>query len=979
MALIVFLIYVLFALPFALNLYRNLFKKPGFGGEYVSSKKWKRSIVLWVGGWLFFSLMLWASSVYLDVLWFGELGYKNSFFTVFKTKFTLAAIGGFLALTSTLVWGIWTRSLILKNQKLPKEKQDLMAQITVVTGVFLGFIFSVTLAGQWEIAMLYLNAEPFGLADPIFGKDAGFYIFTLPFLKAISGSVLWIMVLQMFFILTLLYMSASHEYRKDGILSTVFNGYMLKTMSPLFFTMFGLLASVLAYKRYLAPYDYLFAENRAFSGVRYVDFVHRIGLNKILVVVLCASSLVFFVAPFLFHTVKKKMIALLAPSSVVFAFMLALLIVPSFVQNITVKPNQLELERQYIEWNIKFTQIAYNLDSITIENYDPALDAKGEGSSGKSLDPNAVLNEVETLKNIRIADKRALINFFRQSQEFRRYYEFSDVYESRYYINGEYRQIIIAVRELSQDLLDGTAKTWVNLRLKFTHGYGIVMVPVNEFEAGLPVLFMRDVPVKSSVEELEVTRAEIYFGIHTNSFVIINTAEDEFSYQVGDTVVNSRYSGKAGIELGDKFSLRRLVIAYHTDGVNLYTSDSVHADSRIILQRNVMERVKKIAPFLKYEKDPYLVVTEDGRLVWMLDAYTTSNKFPYSASKSGMNYIRNSVKVTVDAYDGTVNFYAFDNNDPILKAWRNIFPDMFKDKEDMPADILAHVRYPKSLLLTQAEIYSVYHMENVETFYKREDVYDFATEKYSRESTVFVGSGNVSTSVFETTVYVEPYYVVMKLPGKDKQEFVLGVPFTPKGQAGRERLQLIAWMAARSDGENYGDIIVYRLPSHRLTPGPQQVESYIDSDAEMSAQMTLWDQRGSSVIRGNMITIPIAGTILNVEPIYIESDNSPIPRLQKVIVSIGEYVAWGDTLDDALDALFVKMDSSHVPLPDLPVGADQNAVAMILIQKAIEHFENYLVYQAEGKMIDAARELEKHHEILRQIKNLFSQESSDID
>ncbi|MEX0877725.1 MAG: UPF0182 family protein [Candidatus Spechtbacterales bacterium] len=976
---IVFVVYILFALPFGLNLYRNLLKKPGFGGEFTSSKKWKRSIVLWIAGWLSLSLILWASSVYLDVLWFSELGQENRFFTVFKTKFTLAAISGFAALTSTLALGIWTRSLIAKTHKLSNEKQNVIAQMTIVVSIFLGFIFSITVAGQWETVLLFLNAEPFGVTDPIFGKDVGFYVFALPFLEAIGNSVLWILILQIFFVLALVYTTMPYDQKSYGIVENVFKGYVLKTMSPLFFTMFGLFAAVFAYKRYLVPYNYLFDDNGAFSGVNYVDAVHRIGLNKILVAVLSLSSIVFFVAPFLFRTTKKKIIALFAPSSVAFAFMLALLIVPTFVQNITVKPNELELERQYIEWNIKFTQIAYNLDKITVENYDPALDTERDGSSSKSLDPNDVLNEVETLKNIRIADERALINFFRQSQEFRRYYEFSDVYESRYYINGEYRQIIIAVRELNQNLLDAAAKTWVNLRLKFTHGYGVVMIPVNEFEGGLPVLFMHDVPVKSSVDDLEVVRAEVYFGMRTNSFVIINTEEDEFSYQVGQTVVNSRYSGKAGIELGDKFSLRRLIVAYHTDGVNLYTSDSIHADSRIILHRNVMDRVKKLAPFLKYEDDPYLVVTEEGRLMWMLDAYTTTNKFPYSASKSGMNYIRNSVKVTIDAYDGTVNFYAFDNSDPILKAWRNIFPDLFKDKEDMPAGILAHVRYPKKMLLTQAEIYSVYHMENVETFYKREDVYDFATEKYSRESTINTSMGGVLTSVSEATVYVRPYYVLMKLPGKDEQEFVLGVPFTPKGQMGRERLQLIAWMAARSDGDNYGDIVIYRLPSHRLIPGPQQVESYVDSDAEMSAQMTLWDQRGSSVIRGNMITIPIAGTVLNVEPIYIESNNSPIPRLQKVIVSIGEYVAWGDTLDEALDALFSKMDSSHVSLPDLPAGTDQSVVATILIQRAIDHFESYLAYQAEGKMIDAARELEKHHEILRQIKKLFSQESSEID
>jgi len=604
-------------------------------------------------------------------------------------------------------------------------------------------------------------------------------------------------------------------------------------------------------------------------------------------------------------------------------------------------------EEPYIANNIQMTRQAYGLDSFTQHEF-PAETTVG------ATDP---ANNQATLQNIRLWDVNALQDTLRQIQEIRTYYDFPDIDIDRYQIDGAQREVMLAVRELNVDKLPESSRNWINDKLIYTHGYGITMNPVNGFTPeGLPTLMLSNMPVQSTVKGLSVTRPEIYFGELTNTDVYVKTRQQEFNYPEGQSNNLTSYQGTGGIELGG--FLRRILIAFDRgDIAKVPFSDDVNAQSRLLMRRNVRDRVQTLAPFLTFDQDPYIVVGDDGRLSWIMDGYTSSDTYPYSAHRTldgvPLNYMRNSVKVVIDAYDGTTTFYVFDKSDPILAAWRGIFPALFKDASSMPAWLHKHVRYPELLLSLQAEVYGLYHMTNPEVFYNREDLWTVATESTAQ-------SGE------QTTQPMQPNFVLMKLPGEGGLEFVEILPFTPAN-----RNNLIGWIAGRSDGEHYGTSIVYDFPKTRLVDGPQQIEARIDQNAQLSGQLTLWNQQGSHVRRGSLLVIPCGRALLYAEPIYLQAERSPMPELRLVVLALQDKLAYAPTFEAALASLFgtqssslTASDSSAAPQSPTQPGAQSSTTPAqatdlkSLVTQAGRDFSDYQHLTSEGKLSEAGQKLD---------------------
>jgi uncharacterized membrane protein (UPF0182 family) len=623
-------------------------------------------------------------------------------------------------------------------------------------------------------------------------------------------------------------------------------------------------------------------------------------------------------------------------------------VAPQLVQWLVVKPNEITFEIPYIARNIDFTRKAFKLDQIEERQF--AADAE---LTRASLADNAHL-----LSEVRLWDWRALDAVYKQFQEIRLYYEFVDVDIDRYQIGDRYRQVMVAARELAQRNLPLQSQTFVNKRFKYTHGYGYTLAPVSDFTPdGLPNLLVKNIPPVASAEELAVDRPEIYYGELTTEPVVVNTLEPEFDYPSGDTNVYTRYQGSGGVVLENFW--RKFLFGWKFDGTLLLLSSYPTKESRVLFHRRIQERVRRVAPFLVFDQDPYIAAVE-GRLVWIVDAYTSSSYFPYSqpfdsreqvetrngpsASAgertvhrlNGENYVRNSVKAVVDAYDGSVDLYVFEPDDPLINAWRGALPDLFKDRDAMPAAVRAHVRYPQDLLLAQGLIFARYHMTDPEVFYNQEDVWVRATEKHYREIKP-----------------VEPYYVMWEQPGSDKAEFVLILPFTPKN-----RQVLIGWIAGLSDGDNYGRFIAYKFPKEKRVLGPQQVETKIDQDAFLSGQLTLWNQQGSEVIRGNVLAIPIDDSLLYVEPIYLRADTAAYPELRLVAVMHGDKLSYAETFEAALLGLF---DDPPRILPD--TGASMTELAA----EARDAFNSYLSALGEQRFDAAAAALQRLRDALERM------------
>ena len=894
-----------------------------------------------------------ALTYWVDLLWFGSLGYGEVFWKTWSLEWgTFAA---FAAVTFLVLYGAFSALKRAHAADLPDEHTIFIAGnavrlpiAPVLNLVSIGISLVISIAtgaameAQWPTLALYWYAPRATgtVADPIFGMPLNFYLFTLPAWQIFVGWLLTMAVLTC--VLAVLFILVTGGTRALG---GRLNGQVPLPWRGLSITV-GFLLFVLAIRVYISRFEELFEHHTIFDGVTYTDA--HVTLTGLLFV--SAALVLGAVIAFAGGAIMPRgrwLAASVVPAVACYA---VVAIVGWYVSTFQVKPNELVREQPYIADNIQMTRQAYGLDRFAQHEF-PAETTVG------AADP---ANNQPTLQNIRLWDVQALKDTLRQIQEIRTYYDFPDIDIDRYEIDGTLREVMLSARELNVEKLPESSRNWINDKLIYTHGYGITMNPVNGFTAeGLPTLMLSNMPVQSTVPGLKVTRPEIYFGEMTNTDVYVKTRQQEFNYPEGQSNNLTSYQGSGGIVVGG--FLRRILLAFDRgDLTKLPFSDDVNAESRLLMRRNVRDRVAALAPFLTYDQDPYIVVGDDGRLSWVMDAFTSSDSYPYSTHHTlgdlPLNYMRNSVKVVIDAYDGTTTFYVFDSQDPILAAYRGIFPSLFKDASAMPSWLRKHVRYPELLLSLQAEVYGLYHMTNPEVFYNREDLWTVATETGS-------GSGGE-----QTTQAMAPNFVLMNLPGETGLEFVEILPFTPAN-----RNNLIGWIAGRSDGDHYGTSVVYDFPKTKLVDGPLQIEARIDQNAQLSGQLTLWNQQGSHVHRGSLLVIPCGKALLYAEPIYLQSNNSPMPELRLVVLALQDRLAYAPTFEAALASLFGSESSSLTATEaqqatPQAVGAVKPAVSIdSLIAQAGKDFSDYQRLTSEGKLAEAGQKLDDLKHVLDQL------------
>jgi len=770
---------------------------------------------------------------------------------------------------------------------------------------------------SWQTYLLWLHGGPFGVKDPYFDRDVGFFVFALPAYQTLVAGATAIVLLAGLLAAVVLGLRGALDFRRPGHLMPPAARNLLSLLLALF-----LLVKGAGY--WIGRYELLLESYGAVFGAGYTVGHVKLPFQWILV----AAALVG--AGLAAANLRTQGWRLpVAAVVVVFSAAIASSILPNVFQRLRVRPDELRLERPYLEKNIAMTRRAYGLEAIQPRPFP----------SAQTLDAAAVERNQATFANIRLWDPQPLLDTYRQLQLIRLYYAFHDIDVDRYEFASGRRQVMLAAREITPSLLPPNARTWVNQRLQFTHGFGVVMSPVTELEGeGLPRFFVKDIPPRSPVN-LELSEPRIYFGEKTDDYVIVNAAAEEFDYPKGEQNVSNSYAGKDGVELGSW--LRRAVFAWSFRDVNLLISGNLRAESRILFRRSIAERISTIAPFLLLDRDPYVVVS-GGRLYWIQDAYTTAETFPYSepVRGSGLNYIRNSVKVVIDAYDGTVTFYAMDEKEPVLAAYARIYPGLFRPFAEMPGDLRRHVRYPEDLFLVQAEIYRTYHMTNPDVFYNKEDLWSLPTEDTGGTRSV-----------------VEPYYVIMKLPGGAREEFILMQPMTPSN-----RSNMVAWLAARCDPPQYGELVEYEFPKERLIYGPQQIEARIDQDTTISQQLSLWNQMGSKVIRGNLLVIPVEDSLVYVEPLYLRSEQGQIPELKRVVVAYNDRLAMEPTLEAALSAVF-KPGAAPPQVIERPAAAPSETAAA---KTARAHYRAALDALRAGDWSGFGREMEALGKALEQ-------------
>ncbi len=810
--------------------------------------------------------IVWAIAIgfYADWLWFDSVGYLNIFTTMLFTRVGLFVTGAVIFFIVAAFNLALARRLAPRRRDLYTVGRYVLEVRTVVFWLLIGaaglgaWLFGLIAADNWDTWLRYHNKVPFGVTDPIFGEDAGFYVFTLPFYRFFQT---WVRDGLAF---TLLFNAVYYAFMGLDLEAMQFRFPDRPSIYGHLSVLGAFILVLFAVGYWLGIFDLTYSSRGVVFGPSYTDVNAQILAQRLLmgIAILVALAL----------AANAVMQRITWPAVAIGFWLVASLILgviyPTVVQRLQVVPNELEKETPYIANNIQMTRLGFGLDKVQ-EQFFAAKDFPT---------PEEIRQDDVTIKNIRLWDHRPLKDTLNQIQSIRLYYEFNDVDIDRYTIDGQYRQVMLSARELVKEKLAVAAQTWVNQKLQYTHGYGVTVIPVTQFTPeGLPILLVKDVPPVGSIP---ITRPEIYFGEKTNDPVFVNSTEMEFDYPKGDENAFSRYQGKGGIAL-DSY-LKRLTFASIFRDINVMLSGQITGESQLLWRRNIQERVRAIAPFLRLDSDPYVVIA-DGQLYWIQDAYTSTGRFPNSQPyRKAFNYIRNSVKVVINAYDGKTTFYIADPEDAMIRTYAAIFPGVFTPLSEMPAALRSHVRYPSDLFTIQAEMFLTYHMTDPRVFYNKEDLWAFPKEIYAGEDQIMT-----------------PYYVVMRLPGEAAAEFVEIMPFTPTAKD-----NAIAWLAARSDGANYGKLSDYKFPKDKLIFGPNQVESRISQDPLVSQQMTLWGQQGSKVIRGNMLMIPIGESFLYSEPLYLQAEKSQIPELKRVILSDGQRVVMEPTLEAALNSLF---------------------------------------------------------------------------
>jgi len=886
------------------------------------------------------AVVLTLSNFITDIFWFKEMGYVSVFLTELLTKIKLG-VPAFIAgafLTALLLMVLKKNYLKKNNMVLDDKGVKRFKVITAVLAMVYGIIIAVTIIPQlWFEILKFNNATDFNIADPLFGQDLSFYIFKLEFLEGVAAnmtSLIFILlaITVVYYALLLAYSKQDEDYEAtsynyefpeneeeaaQGRASRIFSRFTgrqinrpetsvirrklkalvgvasgeLIVLGVLFFLSIG-------GNCYLKRFDLLYGGTGAAYGAGFTDIAVTLKLFNVLMILSVVAALMLIAA-----VIRKKLLIALITPAVMVILAVASGPIASAVQSIIVSPDELSKESTYLGYNIEYTQKAYNLDKIQVRNFTPS----GE------ITKQDVLENMDTFSNIRINDFDPAEQFYNQTQSIRSYYTFNDVDVDRYSVNGEYTQVFLSARELDENRTD---ESWLINHLKYTHGYGITLSRVDKVTAsGQPDMLIDSIPPVSEVPEIQIDRPEIYYGESTNDYVIVNTDEQEFDFPSGESNVYCEYEGRGGIPMN---LFTRVLFAIREQSLKMLVSSNINSDSRILINRNIARRVEKIAPFLTYDDDPY-VVAVDGKVYWIINAYTMSEYYPYSepyARSSDVNYIRNSVKVIVDAYNGTTDFYIVDDSDPIAATLAKIYPDLFKTYDQMPEAFKSHLQYPNALFSIQASVYEKYHMSDVQALYQKEDLWTVSNELYG-----------------QSEKQMTPNYFIMKLPDEDYSEFVSTLTYSPSGKS-----NMTAIIVARNDGENYGQIVLYKMPKDRIIYGPAQVEAQINQDAEISKEFALWNNSGSSYSRGNMFVIPVESQLLYCEPIYLESSTSSLPEVKRVIMYYGDDVAYEETLADCLDKLFG--DGSGSPLrTSFPLEAAREQLDALLNPEPVDQGE----------------------------------------
>lgn len=926
-----------------------------------------------------------------DFLWFKELNYVQVFFTKLFTQIKLGA-PTFIVLTLLsyiyfkLIKNNYCKKIISDKINSSKRMNRLSWGFAIVFGGIVTYFVTTHLWFKW---LQYSNSQPFGVKDPIFGLDISFYVFKLDFLTSVNS--LLIIILLLYIVLTIFYymllmatrpprifnkkdegaqafeeqdrfdqeeaaQAEQNGAQKQNPFGKAFKGTPFEKMFTsaadpepkpvkkrglfdednirrLFviaapqLIIAGVLLFVMIFIHFmLKQLELLHAHTGAVYGAGYTDMHVTLWVYRILAGLAIVGAIMVIVG------VKKHR---LKPIGIVPLIMVLVfvggMVAEYAVQDLIVAPNEIAKESPYLERNIKYTQKAYGLDKVKVRSF----------SASKDLTAEDIKNNQPTITNIRINDYEPTETFYNQTQSIRQYYTFNDVDVDRYMVNGEYTQTFLSAREIDDTKI---SQTWVNKYLKYTHGYGITLSRVDEVTAsGQPRMLIEKIPAESKVDEIDIKRPEIYFGELTNTFAIVGATEDEFDYPDGDSNAYTRYEGDAGIKMN---LLNRMLFAVRERSIKLLVSTNIKSDSRIIINRNVVDRVKKILPYLVYEEDPYMTIV-DGRLFWIVDAYTVSSRYPYSEpiENGTANYIRNSVKIVVDAYNGTTSYYVVDEEDSIALTYQKIFPSLFKDFDQMPEGIKKHIRYPNTLFKIQSDVYRRYHMNDVKVFYQNEDLWDIAKEIYGMQEKPVI-----------------PNYYILNLPGEKHAEFVNSISFTP-----RDKKNMTGLLLARNDGKDYGELILFKLPKSKVVYGPRQIEAQIDQDTEISKEFSLWDSAGSKYNRGNMFVIPIEDSLLYVEPVYLEASESSIPEVKRVIVAFNDNIAYERTLGEALDALFGE-GASGEPAAEPKDKTEKKLTTADLIKRAQDQYDKAIEAQKKGDWAEYGIQMDKLADTLKKLQ-----------
>jgi uncharacterized protein len=888
----------------------------------------------------FFIALWFAADFLVDWLWFSSVRYLDVFLTIFGTK--VALFIAVFAASAIVLWlnGALAHRLAKRQGHLPppiapwgSNDQTLTAALQrlslglpwrfLITGsaMVLAALIALGEVGSWDVAIRFIWQVPYGQSDPLYGKNIGFYLFSLPAYVAIKNWMLLTLVLSALFAAAVYFVRGNLTFGTSLPLSP----WVIAHGSALL----GLFFAVKAWSYWLDRYLLLYGDNGVVVGASYTDV--NIELPVLWVLVGLAS--VAAIASWANVWMRSYRLPAVGAGFVFGASFVLGFIVPALFQRIYVKPNELQLETPYLQRNISLTQEAYNLRQITVKPF-PAE----QGLTLQSLQDNRA-----TIDNIRLWDWQPLIDTYAQLQEIRTYYKFLDVDVDRYELRGSYQQVMLSARELEPTRLPPNAQTWVNQHLIFTHGNGVVMSPVTQKSAeGLPIFYLRDIPAIASGGP-PLTEPRIYFGQSAESYVIVKGNTPEFDYPKGTDNAYTAYNGTDGIAVGGM--ARKTLFAWYFNDPNILLTRYITGGSRVLFRRNIRNRVREIAPFLHLDHDPYAVVS-NGRLFWIQDAYTTSSWFPYAQPlpRGSLNYIRNSAKIIIDAYNGTVDFYVADPLDAVLETYRRVFPGLFKPFSALPPDLQKHVRYPEDFFFIQAQMYRAYHMNAPEVFYNREDLWQFPRRP--------TGSDGEE---------MEPYYINMRLPGEARTEFFLMLPMVPS-----QRQNMIAWLGARCDQPDYGKLIVYEFPKEKLVYGPFQIEARINQNTEISQQISLWNQMGSRVIRGNLLVVPIENSILYISPLYLRAETGQVPELKRVIAAFGDRVVMEETLEGALAALF--KESGPVSTALIPPNASAvSGPVHLRAHEALSHYNRALERLKSGDWAGFGAELDALRPLLEQL------------